>query len=117
MRADIDLKYFRNTLEQRRKTILSLKDGRQEASRAVELDQARVGRLSRMDALQQQEMAKASNRRAALELKQIESALSRMRAGEYGYCVQCREDIAEARLRSEPSVLTCITCARMAEER
>ncbi len=115
MREDIDLKYYKNLLEERRKIILAGRRMRKEGSRTVELDQSRVGRLSRMDALQQQAMAKATDERADIELLQIEGALGRIKAGEYGYCIKCGKDIAEGRLRVDSGVLTCIECAEKAE--
>ena len=115
MRDDIDLEYFQSLLEQRRDDILARQDGQQAAAGTVELDQSRVGRLSRMDALQQQAMARATNQRSAVELQRIEAALVRIRTGDYGYCLKCGEDIAQKRLNVDPGALTCITCAGLAE--
>lgn len=78
----------------------------------VELQQDSVGRLSRMDALQQQAMAQAQERRRVQERARIDAALKRIDAGDWGYCLTCGEDIAEARLRHDPSVATCVGCAR-----
>ena len=50
---------------------------RRSSQDTVKLDQTRVGRLSRMDAMQQQAMAKATNARTELELVRIRSALQR----------------------------------------
>ena len=72
---------------------------------SVELDQTRVGRLSRMDAMQQQAMSQAVARLTDLERQRILSALGRMESGDYGYCVICDEKIVEERLRFDPSVL------------
>ena len=77
----------------------------------VELQQDSVGRLSRMDALQQQAMAQATERRRAAEGMRITAALTRIDAGEWGYCLSCGEEIAQARLRHDPSIATCIKCA------
>ena len=112
MRDDIDIEYFRNRLDQRLKELTD----NQEAVRPLELDPSRVGRLSRMDAMQQQAMSQAAGRLAALEAQRIRTALKRMAAGEYGYCINCEEDIAEGRLRVDPSALTCIDCARAADD-
>ncbi len=79
--------------------------------KAVELDQTRVGRLSRMDALQDQAMAQETNRRRGLELRRIEAAFKRLQAGEFGYCVSCGEDIALKRLQLDPTASQCIDCA------
>nr|NIR61407.1 TraR/DksA family transcriptional regulator [Gammaproteobacteria bacterium] len=77
----------------------------------VELDQQSVGRLSRMDALQVQAMAQETSRRRAAELRRIAAALARMEEGEYGYCVECGEEIAVRRLELDPATPLCINCA------
>ncbi len=81
------------------------------STRPVELDQTMVGRLSRMDAIQQQEMALASERRRHELLGRIDLALKRIDKGDYGYCVKCDEEIAEKRLELDPTILTCVKCA------
>jgi DnaK suppressor protein len=68
-----------------------------------------------MDAMQQQAMSQAAGRLADIEGRRIRTALKRMAAGDYGYCMNCEEDIAEGRLRVDPSALTCIDCARAAD--
>lgn len=70
-----------------------------------------VGRLSRMDAMQGQAMAEEVKRRRANELTRIKAALSRMEEGEYGYCLNCGDDISEKRLDLDPSVSLCNKCA------
>lgn len=112
MRDDIDIEYFRKRLEQRLKELTD----NQETDRPLELDPSRVGRLSRMDAMQQQAMSQAAGRLAAMEVQRIRTAIKRMAAGEYGYCMNCEEDIAEGRLRVDPSALTCIDCARAVDD-
>lgn len=77
----------------------------------VEFQQDSVGRLSRMDAMQQQAMAQAQQRRRANERARIAAALERLEDGEWGYCVTCGEEIAEKRLAHDPSVATCVKCA------
>lgn len=79
--------------------------------RPVELDQTSVGRVSRMDAMQVQAMAVASERRRRDEARRVEAAIKRMDEGEYGYCIACGEEIAGKRLAVDPTVATCIACA------
>lgn len=83
-----------------------------DARETVTLDQASVGRVSRIDALQGQQMALAQERNRTAELVQIEAALQRIEDGSFGYCAICEEEIAEKRLRFNPSVPTCIACAK-----
>lgn len=82
----------------------------------VELDQSKVGRLSRMDALQAQAMSQASGRRIEMKLSRIHAALGRVDAGKYGDCQSCDEPIAEKRLQFDPTTQLCIHCAQKAEQ-
>lgn len=87
-----------------------------EASAAVvELDQSKVGRLSRMDAMQAQAMAKASGRRRETMLREITGALNRIAGGSYGICENCDEPINPKRLEIDPTARLCIECASESE--
>lgn len=76
----------------------------------VKLDQQSVGRLSRMDALQQQAMANATQARRLAETRQIKAALKRLDDLEFGYCEICGHDIPEARLTLAPTATKCLSC-------
>ena len=82
-----------------------------EAQKTVTLDQQSVGRLSRMDALQGQAMAKATSARRAARRQRIAATFQRMDDGEFGYCADCGEEIAPGRLALDPTAATCIGCA------
>ncbi len=110
---DIDLDSARVALAARRQELLRLAASTAEARRPVELDQSRVGRLSRMDALQSQAMSVETDRRRKVELQQIAAALSRIEDGDYGYCVNCGEAIASKRLALNPTTPVCIDCAQL----
>ncbi|WP_417603489.1 TraR/DksA family transcriptional regulator [Primorskyibacter flagellatus] len=77
----------------------------------VELDQQAVGRLSRMDALQAQAMARAGQVRRDAEATQLRQALQRLDQDEYGWCDDCGEQIAEKRLEVDLAATRCIGCA------
>jgi DnaK suppressor protein len=115
MRDNFDIPALKRQLAARLAELEAGHGTRAQATDTVELDQARTGRLTRMDALQQQAMAQASNRRAQLEMQRIRGALQRIEAGEYGHCVRCEEPIGAGRLRADPSVTLCIDCADAAE--
>lgn len=83
----------------------------QDAQAVVELDQQAIGRLSRMDALQHQAMARAQQTRRDGEFIRLKSALVRIDEGEYGYCEDCGDAIASKRLEFDPAASKCITCA------
>ncbi|MCP3969401.1 MAG: TraR/DksA family transcriptional regulator [Rhodobacteraceae bacterium] len=106
------LTQFRTGLEKLRAQIDQDDEMGRDGQKTVALDQQSVGRLSRMDALQQQAMAKATQARRGQMRQRIEAALVRMDEGEFGYCSECGEDIPIKRLDLDPTVPTCITCAR-----
>jgi DnaK suppressor protein len=108
-----DIEYYKKRLEERLAAIMAGKKCR--GSGPVMLDQTSVGRLSRMDAMQQQAMADAADRLTEFERQRIGVAFKRIDSGDYGCCVVCGEEIAEGRLRFDPSVLMCIFCAQEAE--
>jgi DnaK suppressor protein len=115
METDIDIEHFRSRLQIRREDILSRTAEAKESAGTVELDQSRVGRLSRMDALQSQAMSQEAQRRRSVELTRISSALQRIVDGEYGYCVSCGEQIAIPRLEFDPAATQCLVCAQSSE--
>ena len=80
--------------------------------RKLKIDQQAVGRLSRMDAMQQQSMEKAKQVRRIERIKLINSALKRLEAGDYGFCLNCDAHISNGRLKLDPTFSLCIDCAR-----
>lgn len=114
---DKEIERFKQRLLSKREDILALNDTRKSAQSTVELDQSRVGRLSRMDALQQQAMAQASQNSIDRSLKAIEAALLRCDHGHFGFCEECDEPIAPKRLEYDPTVTCCIRCAEELEQR
>ncbi|MBW6512038.1 MAG: TraR/DksA C4-type zinc finger protein [Desulfuromonadaceae bacterium] len=111
------LEHFRQLLEAQRQELLASKDAARDSTRPVTLDQASVGRLSRMDAMQGQAMAIASQRRRDLQLQRIHAALARMQSEDYGLCIACEEEIAIRRLETDPAATLCIDCASRQERR
>lgn len=107
----MDHRKARDILIARRDELQRLSAGSADARETVTLDQQSVGRLSRMDALQQQAMAQATERQRAAELVKIEQALGRIDEGEYGYCVACGEEVGAKRLEIDPAATHCIRCA------
>ena len=106
-----DLRALRAQLVERLEALRDTSETTADNRRPVELDQTSVGRVSRMDAMQVQAMAVATEQRRHDEAKRIEAAIERIDEGEYGYCTACGEDIAKKRLAADPTVATCIRCA------
>lgn len=84
-----------------------------EGAKPVDLDQP-IGRLSRMDAMQQQAMVTENRRRAASRLRLVEAALT-VDADELGICKRCDESIAFGRLLVRPESPFCVACQNRAE--
>jgi DnaK suppressor protein len=105
-------------LEVFRRQLVALKAQLEASGRAadddlkpVELDQSCIGRLTRMDAMQRQAIAQETDRRRQRRLVQVEGALRRIAAGDFGHCASCDEPIGPGRLQADPASTRCITCA------
>lgn len=107
----VDTEKFRALLDARKTTLTASIENASESAAPVELDQQVQGRLSRMDAIQGQAMAQATIERRRVEIAQIDAAFKRMDEDEFGYCVECGEEIAEKRLELNPAIARCVECA------
>ncbi len=99
-----------------RADLLALVDGlaqqlsqSKEGSKPVDLDEP-IGRLSRVDAMQQQSMVVANRRAAQLRQRQARAALERLDDGEYGDCQECGDPIEYRRLEARPETPLCLAC-------
>jgi len=86
------------------------------SSKPVSLDQP-IGRLSRMDAIQQQQMASENRRSHRRRLVLIDHALRAEEDGTYGLCRRCEEPIGFGRLSARPETPLCLTCQSANEGR
>ena len=109
--AELDIDGLKKRLLDEREQLRAASTGDAESRKPVALDQASVGRLSRMDAMQVQAMAQEAERRRQRRLHQIDAALDRIRSDEYGFCVSCGADMDVKRLQSDPAAASCIACA------
>lgn len=107
----VDHNLARKRLSEKREELEHSSKISQQARDVVMLDQQSIGRLSRMDAMQQQAMAEAQERNRRLELQRIDMAERRLNDEEYGYCIDCGEEIADGRLAIDPMAERCINCA------
>ncbi len=107
-----DVAEFRKRLLARQAELLALLEAADASTRPVELDPGREGRLSRADALEQQAVQLQAQARRRAELVRIERALRAIEEGDYGLCALCGEPIGLKRLQLDPTIATCIACAR-----
>jgi DnaK suppressor protein len=115
-RKDLDLKRLRQRLLELRQELRDVQVVGDDAAATVELDQTRQGRLSRMDAMQAQAISVETNRRRQLRSRQVDAALARLDRHEFGWCLDCGEEIDPRRLEHDPAAHLCIQCAEQAEQ-
>ena len=113
--SDNDLQRFKSLLLKLKAELLKAGETGQQAEEVVELDQTRVGRLSRMDAMQAQAMSLETGRRRRMHILAINSALARIENDDYGDCYDCGEIINPRRLEADPATKLCISCAEAQE--
>jgi len=106
-----NVKLAQERLAAKRAELEKASDVAAEGRDPVALDQQSVGRLSRMDAMQQQAMSKATEEKRRRDLVRIEAAERRLRDDEYGYCEDCGEEIPDGRLAIDPMAERCVGCA------
>ena len=99
--------------EQTRALVVELENeiGKSEADVAAISPDAAIGRLSRTDAMQQQEMSKAGVRRRQDRIDALHEALRRMDEGTYAICTNCRGTIEFDRLQLAPELKLCAKCS------
>ena len=102
---------YRTALEEERAALLTASEDTGEGRKPVMLDQAQVGRLSRMDAMQGQAMEAALEARRHGRIRAIDAALRRIEEGEFGWCDDCGSFIGFGRLDSDAAAMRCISCA------
>lgn len=111
----IDLDYFKPLVQQQIAMLEQRQSQVDPQAHSVELDQTRVGRLSRMDAMQMQQMEIELSRRQKVELAALQHALLRIQDGEFGECLECGEEINPKRLEIDLTATLCISCAERRE--
>ncbi len=110
-----DIKRLKEQLLVLKVDIQAQEENFKETSKPIDLDQAKIGRLSRMDAMQGQEVALEASRRRKSQLLKADSTLCRIKVGEYGYCFLCNEAIDIRRLDFDPTVAYGIQYAETLE--
>jgi DnaK suppressor protein len=102
--------------EELRRSLLALREELQqllsitrESTKPVNLDEP-IGRLTRMAAIQQQNMSAANRRAFDLRIRQVQQALALMDRDEYGLCRRCEDPIGFPRLKARPESPYCLNC-------
>lgn len=99
----------RRALVKLRDELTRLIEAATEGAKPVDLDEP-IGRISRVDAMQQQKMVVVNRQAAQRRRHLVEAALDRIDAGAYGECQSCGEEIGPRRLGAQPEAPFCIDC-------
>ena len=71
-----------------------------------------IGRISRMDAINNKSVAEASLRQAEEKLRNLNRVLSQIGSNDFGLCLKCGNQIPLGRILIRPESLYCIKCAK-----
>ena len=107
---DVELEVFKVQLESLKLEVEHTIEMLKERARPVSPDVS-LGRLTRQEALQEQNVAKENLRQSELRLKKIHGALHRLHNKSFGECLECGDDIPRKRLEIMPENGYCVSCA------
>lgn len=71
-----------------------------------------IGRVSRMDAINNKSVVEASLRQAESKLRNLQRVLSQLGTDEFGVCLKCKQPIPLGRILIRPESLFCVNCAQ-----
>jgi len=70
-----------------------------------------IGRISRMDAINNKTVNEAALRKAKQKLKNLQIALTKIEDSDFGICLRCKQAIPLGRILLMPHAITCVNCA------
>ncbi len=111
----VDIEHFRQRLAAELASTEEALAQADAAAATVKLDQSSVGRLTRMDALQQQALAQGLRERLLTRLRRVRAAADRVDAGTFGTCCSCGASLDAARLHNDPATVFCADCLQERE--
>ncbi|MCD2258090.1 TraR/DksA family transcriptional regulator [Psychroserpens luteolus] len=71
-----------------------------------------IGRVSRMDAINNKSVNEASLRQAEIKLNNLKRVWSKIDDTDFGICLKCKQQIPVGRILIRPESLLCVNCAR-----
>lgn len=70
-----------------------------------------IGRISRMDAINNKSITEAALRQAQAKLSNLKLALDKVGTKEFGICIKCKQTIPVGRILLMPESTRCVKCA------
>ncbi len=71
-----------------------------------------IGRISRMDAINNKSVNEASLRQTETKLQNLKRVLSMYGTADFGRCLKCKTEIPPGRILIRPESLYCVNCAK-----
>ena len=99
------IKIITSRIEEAKEEIEELK----ELVKPIPLD-ASIGRVSRMDAINNKTINESSLREKTQQLKKLERALENSESDSFGICTKCGNEIPFGRLEYMPHTTRCVNC-------
>ena len=104
-------------IELKAKILTSISDTERDISELEEVTKPispenAIGRISRMDAINNKSVAEASLRQNEDKLEKLERALYSVDKPGFGICVQCKKPIPLGRIMLMPHSTTCVQCLK-----
>jgi len=107
---ETEIEQFTQKLLGLRSAFKDLEEPFRKGAKRVEMDQASMDRLSRMDAMQAKKLAEEGPRLRKRQIQKIDGALLRIKPGEFGQCFVCEKEIDACSLSVDPTVTRCMNC-------
>jgi len=107
----LDKKFFKEKIVTEIKKLQVKIDELKEATKPIAPDVA-IGRISRMDAINNKSVNEAALRTAEAKLNKLEMALDKVDDPKFGICIRCGQQIPEGRLLIMPESIKCVNCAQ-----
>ena len=101
----------------KKKLVEEIIETKQKISKYKELTQPiapenSIGRVSRMDAINNKSVNEAALREALIKLAKLEKIFPQLNSGDFGICINCKKSIPFGRLMIRPESQLCIDCAK-----
>jgi len=94
-----------------------IKETKTKVSKYLELSQPispenAIGRISRMDAINNKSVLEAALREAQSKLIQLKKIIKKIESSDFGLCKICKKNIPFGRLMIRPESELCVNCAK-----
>ena len=109
--TDNELQNIRDNIKEEITKTEALINEYKEGSQPIAPENA-IGRISRMDAINNKSITEAALQNAELKLSRLKNMLPRVGNEDFGKCAKCKREIPLMRILLMPQSRFCVNCAR-----